>query len=289
MNLYYSPEYTASHCEFDTTRKAAWIAESLVTRPIDNVVTKAPTALTAQQISLLHDPSYVSAVCSGVPRELARSSGLGWNDGVWRAVTASNGGAVAATVAAYLTRHNTGSLSSGLHHARHDRGSAFCTFNGLALAARAVLDAGAKRVLILDLDAHCGGGTHGMISGDSRIVHTDISTSTFDRYADPPTFSTVDIVTAHSYSAVLLQRLEGLEALQPFDVLIYNAGMDPFDHGLSPRALEHREDIVFAWAHGQQLPVAFVLAGGYTGSHLSEDGLVDLHRLTIIAASHDGA
>ena len=63
---------------------------------------------------------------------------------------ASNGGAVAAALEAFETKRNAGSLSSGLHHATRALGSGFCTFNGLALAARAVIDAGAKRVLVVD-------------------------------------------------------------------------------------------------------------------------------------------
>ena len=74
-------------------------------------------------------------------------------------VCASNGGAVAAARAA-RAGGVAGSLSSGLHHAGRDRGAGFCTFNGLVLAARAALSEGAARVLVLDLDAHCGGGTH---------------------------------------------------------------------------------------------------------------------------------
>lgn len=73
-------------------------------------------------------------------------------------VLATNGGVVAAAISA-LEHGTAGSLSSGLHHARRETGEGFCTFNGLAIAAREALSAGARSVLILDLDAHFGGGT----------------------------------------------------------------------------------------------------------------------------------
>jgi hypothetical protein len=38
------------------------------------------------------------------------------------------------------------------------------------------------------------------------------------------------------------------------------------------------------WARAQAVPVAFVLAGGYTGPRLSREELVALHRLTVRAA-----
>ena len=71
-------------------------------------------------------------------------------------VTASTGCVVASGLQA-MTDGVAGSLSGGLHHARCDQGSGFCTFNGLALAAKAALAAGAESVVILDFDAHCGG------------------------------------------------------------------------------------------------------------------------------------
>ena len=68
--------------------------------------------------------------------------------------------------------------------------------------------------------------------------------------------------------------------------------MDPFEgchiggrRGMTRDVLAEREDAVFAWCRTNGLPVAFVLAGGYTNSGFSEDELVDLHRLTLEAAA----
>ena len=118
-----------------------------------------PALLTTEQLEAIHSREYVHAVRTGEPRHLAESSGFPWDPAVWDAVRASNGGAVAAALHALATGSHAGSLSSGLHHARRDSGAGFRTFNGLALAARAALDAGARRLLILDLDAHVGDGT----------------------------------------------------------------------------------------------------------------------------------
>jgi hypothetical protein len=41
---------------------------------------------------------------------------------------------------------------------------------------------------------------------------------------------------------------------------------------------------VFEWCRQSGIPVAFVLAGGYVGPGLDEEGLVGLHRLTLDAA-----
>ena len=68
-----------------------------------------------------------------------------------------------------------GALASGLHHARRSHGAGFCTFNGLALATIAAIDAGARRVLVLDLDAHCGGGTDELVGRNPKVRILDVA------------------------------------------------------------------------------------------------------------------
>ena len=41
---------------------------------------------------------------------------------------------------------------------------------------------------------------------------------------------------------------------------------------------------MFEWARSRGVPVAFVLAGGYSGARLSREALASLHCLTIAAA-----
>jgi acetoin utilization deacetylase AcuC-like enzyme len=85
--------------------------------------------------------------------------------------------------------------------------------------------------------------------------------------------------------------LEECIAKRP-DLVIYNAGMDPFEGcntgglaGITKELLRKREQMVFRSFHGKAIPVAFALAGGYVGYDLTQMELVDLHRLTIEAAS----
>ena len=247
-------------------------------------------------MAAVHDPRYVEAVRAGEPRDLAQSQGFVWDPGLWPMVLASNGGAVAAALAALRApsgRGVAGSLSSGLHHARRDRGRGFCTFNGLVLAARAALAAGAGRVLILDLDAHCGGGTHALLGDDPAVWQTDVAVNAFDSSA-PTAHHTLDLVrAADDYLPTVAARLEELPARAPaFDLCLYNAGMDPHEdcpigglRGITREILAEREQLVFDWCRRLRLPVAFVLAGGYTGPALDERGLVNLHRLTLVAAA----
>ncbi len=290
MKVFYSAEYVAAAESFDTTRKSGWIAKSLVSDPIEGVEIVAPRPLTFDEVCAVHDPAYVAAVQSGEPRDLAESQGFDWDPAMWPMVAASNGGAVAAARMAIIDGV-AGSLSSGLHHARFESGAAYCTFNGLVIAAKTMLDEGVDSVLILDLDAHCGGGTHPMIEGELRIRQIDVSVSSVDHYT-PTGANTLDMVrTADECLGTIERRLSELDSTGwKVGLCLYNAGMDPEERcsiggsrGITVEVLRQRERMVCEWFTTRTIPIAFVLAGGYAGGALSEDELVALHRMTIAA------
>lgn len=289
--VYYSSAFVNAKHEFDTTRKAAWVAASLVTEPIRGIELVEPALLSDAELLLAHDVAYVDALRHGEPPALASSSGFPWDPGVWPMARASNGGAVAAALDAMRTGGIAGSLSSGLHHAKRGRGEGFCTVNGLAIAARRALAEGAGRVLVLDLDAHCGGGTADILRGDSRIVSIDLAVSPFDLYSPPRDWSLDHVADVASYLPTLRARLEGLDPAA-IDLVLYNAGMDPHEdcdvgglRGMTLGILSEREWTVFDWVRRHRLPTAFVLAGGYVGDRLPQRTLVALHRMTIAAAA----
>ena len=295
VRVYYSPMYVRSGYGFDTTRKAEWIAESLSESSIPGIELVESDPLTREQVAKVHESGYIRAVETGVPRGLAESQGFSWDAGLWPMVLASNGGAVAAALSA-LDRGVAGSLSSGLHHARYASGAGFCTFNGLVIAAREALAAGASTVLILDLDAHCGGGTASLIADEPRVWQIDVSVSGYDSYRSSDRIW-LDIVGESSdYIATVQRKLDEADRRGlVFDLCLYNAGMDPFEgcsiggqSGITRQVLADRERTVFEWCTKRGLPIAFVLAGGYVGSRLDARGLVDLHRLTLSFAAEAG-
>ena len=291
VKVYYSPQYVGSGYAFDTTRKAQWIADSLLAAPIKGIELVEPTPLTPEQVAEVHDPEYVQAVLTGKPRHLAESQGFTWDAGLAPMVLASNGGAVAAALTARKDGV-AGSLSSGLHHAKPHSGDGFCTFNGLAIAANEVLKVGVSSLLILDFDAHCGGGTASLIRDDSRVWQLDVSVSSFDVYPSSERLALRIVRNSRDYLGVIESELAELATRLPeVGLCLYNAGMDPFEgcstgglEGISYHVLARRERIVFDWCREHKIPIAFVLAGGYVGRDLDQAGLVALHRLTLSAA-----
>jgi len=290
--IFYSPAYVASGYAFDTTRKAKWIADSLDASPIHGIELIEPAPLTEEQVAGTHTPNYISAVRTGHPAELAESQGFTWDSNLWPMALACSGGVVAAALAA-LSDGVSGAISNGFHHARAERGAGFCTFNGLVIAAREALTAGANSVLILDFDAHCGGGTASLIADEPRIWQVDVSVSAFDRYMSSDRLRLDLVNEAGEYISTIVRRLNELdsEAID-FDLCIYNAGMDPHEgcsigglSGITGETLAEREKQVFEWCKRRALPLAFVPAGGYVSFELDEAALVALHRLTMEQAA----
>jgi acetoin utilization deacetylase AcuC-like enzyme len=167
----------------------------------------------------------------------------------------------------------------------------------LVLAARAALAAGAESVLVLDLDAHCGGGTASLIRDEPRIWQTDVAVCGFDSYGlpagDERRIRLRIVGSAGDYLDVVEAVLEETAGVMPgFDLCLYNAGMDPHEGcstgglpGITREILASRESMALTWCSEHAAATAFVLAGGYLGPCLDEEGLVDLHRLTLSAAT----
>ena len=294
MRAFYNDAYVAPAHEFETTRKSAWLADRLHGGGFTDVELADPAGhvdLAEMVLEEVHDADYVHALRTGEPNDLAVSQGFAWDEGIWTMAVNSTAGVLAAVENVLDNGGVSGSLSSGLHHARVDRGSGFCTVNGLAAAARYALARVDGTVVILDVDAHCGGGTHGLVSGDERVLHLDLSVNRFDGYS-PVGRNRLEVVSGgvgqDKADSRYLDELDELLAEVPEDasLVLYNAGMDPHPD-ISSEALAERERRVAAWRAKTDLPLAFVLAGGYLGI-LDQDELVDLHLHTVRAFAETG-
>jgi acetoin utilization deacetylase AcuC-like enzyme len=283
LNVYWNQNYTASEFAFDTTRKSGHIAEAILAGGAD-VALIDPEPFTVRATELIrsvHDREYVAAVTNGSPDDLATSQGFEWDPDIVTMAVAHSAGLVAGVTDVLSgTGRVAGSLSSGLHHARAGRGAGYCTFNGLAVAARAALDLGAERILVLDLDAHCGGGTRSMTDPES-VVQVDVSTIRYDRWM-PSGDDALLFADRMDYLEQVDAALGLADQAGLFDLVLYNTGMDPVtDSHVSAEDITIREQRVADWAGGHNYPLVFALAGGYTNDSVSMGELVDLHLVTV--------
>ena len=284
--IYFDSTYVVSGGGLETVRKADEVAKRILEQ-FPEIKLVSPEPVTVEQLLLAHAVEYIKAFLSGEPYHVA-SAALGeWSEEVVASVLASSGGVIAAALAA-LKSGRAGSLSSGLHHAKSDHGAGFCTINGLAIAALVALQNGAKSVGILDVDAHCGGGTFEILGDNPAIRIGDVSTSSFDSWRSGQERHKLEITTdPDTYLDVVAEMLEHIGSV---DLLLLNAGMDPADggsagstRGFTSELLEARERLVAEWCERTNTPVAFVLAGGYVGSGLTLGDVADLHVHTVAA------
>ncbi len=258
------------------------VAEGLRGDPAFILTPPPPASLEA--LLRVHTPHYVAAVRSGHPRELAESQKFPWSEALFPSVALTNGGVIAAARMA-LRQGVSATIASGFHHAHADHGEGFCTFNGLVIAGEALRAAGeAERIAVLDLDLHYGNGTASLaetrpwlralsIYGNdyrNNIPYRDVSTR---HHEDGLNHRSVALPEASGLShlrSVLETELPWLIQEGKPDLLLYQAGADPFREDpyspldLSIDDLKERDFQVFQWAHQHRIPIAWVLAGGYT-------------------------
>jgi acetoin utilization deacetylase AcuC-like enzyme len=262
MNIYWNEEYCAPETDFDTFKKSRHIAELLnTTDPCDRV---GSLALARTEIEKYTSSEYLQAVMTGNPRALAETNGFEWDDGVYHSVLNSTAGILCAAddVMDYKNPSVAGSLSSGLHHANSNRGLGFCTINSLAIGALYVASKG-RRVAILDLDAHFGGGTTAMIKG-TKVAQFDLSTSVFDDYPETemnPDSRKYFCNQPESYLKAVSNALDELEDFSP-EVVLYNAGVDVYPQ-IPWEMVVTRELSVAKRLAMRNSRVVIVTAGGY--------------------------
>jgi acetoin utilization deacetylase AcuC-like enzyme len=291
--IFYHPDTISTTHSFDTTRKGADVAEALASQ---GWLISTPTPLSVAEATQTHSADYVNAIVHGTPRDLAKSQGFPWDAQMWRSVAAQNG-ALRDAVLSAITGIPAYAVSAGFHHARSNHGAGFCTLNGLAIGADIALKNGVRKVFILDVDAHCGGGTYSMVHDYAHIVHLDLSVHHYDQYPPASPHQLLFVNHASDYLTRLQHLLSYAEVdLQAGDLVIYNAGMDPYEGcdlggmpGIDGVLLQQREALVTAWIRRHQLNVAACLAGGYNGADFSHQELIAMHVMSVTTLLHQGA
>lgn len=250
---------------------------------------EAPAA-TEGQLALSHTPGYIDAVLSGrITAAALREIGFPWSEMMAERARRSVGATVAAVHAAMTTGLGA-NLAGGTHHAYADRGSGFCVFNDVAVAARMAQIDWAKshysplHVAVIDLDVHQGNGTAHIFQADPTVftlsLHGD-KNFPFRKEASDLDVALADGCGDSDYLAALDLALHTLGNRFDPRLIIYLAGADPFvgDRlgrlSVSADGLEARDRRVFNWCFDRQIPVAFVMAGGY-GQQIEETVQIQL-------------
>ena len=179
--------------------KYAMLRNRLAVELPDLAMLEAPRA-TDGELALAHTPAYIDAIQNGtLSSDAQREIGFPWSPAMVERSRRSVGASVAAVRRALQGDGVAANLAGGTHHASADKGSGFCVFNDIAVAARlaqaehartlarrfgspispleavnpiGAADGGPGRVLkvaVIDLDVHQGNGTASIFKNDDSV------------------------------------------------------------------------------------------------------------------------
>jgi acetoin utilization deacetylase AcuC-like enzyme len=251
------------------------------------------------ELALVHAPLYVNAVAEGLlSKAQQREIGFPWSLRMAERARRSVGATIAAARAA-LAEGLAANLAGGTHHAYPDRGSGYCVFNDVAVAARLMQaewhrrQRSLLRVIVIDLDVHQGNGTaaifaddptvftlslHGAKNFPARKERSDLDVELPDGCGDADYLAALDAALAEAW------RRHGKA---PPGLAFYVAGADPHEHDrlgrlkLSFEGLAERDRRVFEALRKRGIPAAVSMAGGY-GRDVH--GTVAVHSRTLSEA-----
>jgi acetoin utilization deacetylase AcuC-like enzyme len=245
------------------------------------------TEASLDEIAAVHDPDYVAVL------DEAEQRGGGWLDpdtylvpGSVRAARLAAGATVMAAkaVAEERARVAFAAVRPPGHHATVERGTGFCLFNSVAIAAESLRRHGrARRIAIVDWDVHHGDGTQAIFDADPDVCYA--STHQWPYY--PGTGTRGEVGLGEGQGTMHNRPLEAGAGDEPFlrawrddllpaieafgpDAILVSAGYDA--HAADPLAMLEVTEAGYATlardlgvlARRLGLPgVALTLEGGY--------------------------
>lgn len=211
-------------------RGHATLAQAELVKPV------AVRSATVEELGRVHTEAHVARV----HRELTGSDGWLDPDTYFSADSLQVATLAAGAACELALQVWRGECRAGLalvrppgHHATADRAMGFCIFNNIAIAARAVQAAGAKRVAIVDWDVHHGNGTQDIFWDDPSVLYVSLHQHPYYPGSGSPT----EMGGAHALGATLNI---GLPAGVGDDEYLA-----AFDHLVVPALAEFAPEVVF--------------------------------------------
>jgi acetoin utilization deacetylase AcuC-like enzyme len=235
------------------------------------------------ELALAHEPGWIDAVFQGtLSAAQQREIGFPWSDAMVERSRRSVGATIAAARTALIGGEGVAAnLAGGTHHAYAHKGSGYCVFNDVAVAARLMQAEWHRhhrqllRVMVIDLDVHQGNGTasifredptvftlslHGARNFPFRKESGDLDVDLPDGCTDTPYLDALDEALDEAWSR---------QQARPPGLAFYLAGADPHEGDrlgrlkITAEGLAERDRRVLHWLAARGIPVALAMAGGY--------------------------
>ena len=259
------------------------------------------------ELALAHEPAWIAAVAGGTTTAAQqREIGFPWSDRMVERARRSVGATIAAARTALFDGEGVAAnLAGGTHHACAHKGSGYCVFNDVAVAARLMQAEWHRhrrqllRVIVIDLDVHQGNGTASIFADDPTVftlsLHgaknfpfrketSDLDVELPDGCGDAQYLAALDTALAETFA----RHIDGAPGLA-----FYLAGADPHENDrlgrlkLSEAGLAERDRRVLALLGERRIPVALSMAGGY-GRELSTTVAIQRRTLELACAAWRG-
>ena len=255
------------------------------------------------ELALAHEPDWISAVAHGhTTAAQQREIGFPWSERMVERARRSVGATIQAARAALVgdkakAEGVAANLAGGTHHAFAHKGSGYCVFNDVAVAARLMQAEWHRhrrqllRLLVVDLDVHQGNGTAAIFRDDPTVFTFSMHGGRNFPFRKEPSDLDVDLPDGCGdldYLAALDESLAQVwqrhPAAQQPGLAFYLAGADPHEGDrlgrlkLSHEGLAERDRRVFSALREHRIPVVVVMAGGY-GRDI--DSTVAVHLRTL--------
>ncbi len=247
------------------------------------------------ELALAHTPDWISAVAEGTlsPAQ-QREIGFPWSERMVQRSRCSVGATIAAARSALMGHGGHGghgadrgggegvaaNLAGGTHHAYAHKGSGYCVFNDVAVAARLMQAEWHRahrqllRVWVIDLDVHQGNGTASIFRDDPTVYTLSMHGARnfpFRKEASSLDVELPDGCTDEPYLQALDQALTTAWQQQQSapTLAFYLAGADPHENDrlgrlkISSAGLAERDLRVFNFLRQRGVTVAVSMAGGY--------------------------
>jgi len=260
-------------------------------------VTEAVPA-TDGELALAHEPAWIDAVATGsTTAAQQREIGFPWSERMVERARRSVGASISAARAALFGGEGVAAnLAGGTHHAYAHKGSGYCVFNDVAVAARLMqaewhrLHKQPLRVWVIDLDVHQGNGTAAIFRDDTSVFTLSLHGEKNFPFRKETSDIDVDLPDGCADEAYLLALRDALDrawaaqAAHPPGLAFYLAGADPHENDrlgrlkVSSEGLAERDRRVLGLLRERRVPVALSMAGGY-GRDLATT--VDVQRRTL--------
>lgn len=259
----------------------------------------SPDEIIKEQLLLIHTPEYLKSlkhsfqlakILEQAPLAPIPHQFLDWR--ILKPMRIASGGTIL-TCRWAMKKGLAINVGGGYHHAERNSGGGFCVYCDIPISLEILRREGLiKTAMVVDTDAHQGNGFSNVLGESDSNFYLDFFDESIYPYPKVEEDWSVAFparTTGDKYLSTLEDVLpKALDKFRP-DLIVYNAGSDVLKSDplstfqLSIEEMNQRDLFVVSTARAQDIPLAMVMAGGY--SH--ESGAAHSRSITGILAKFD--